>query len=107
VAAVRLSGERLLGSGSIIGRGKKGEEERRGRGFYSCGWSSIKAGSDEGLRGGELLLGSFGPGREGGEVIPVKMNLPRGSHLSVVVEGRGGITGTGSGEAGMGHGLVS
>jgi hypothetical protein len=54
VAAVRLSGERLLGSGSVIDRGKKEEEERRGRGFYSCGWSSIKAGSDEGLRGGEL-----------------------------------------------------
>jgi hypothetical protein len=49
---VRLSDEQLLGSGSEFGRGRKGEEERVGRGFYSCGWSSIKAGSDEGLREG-------------------------------------------------------
>jgi hypothetical protein len=40
-AGERISGERLLGPSSAIGRGKKGEEERRGRGFYRQGLDGI------------------------------------------------------------------
>jgi hypothetical protein len=42
------------------------------------------------MRGGELLLGSFGSREREGEVIPVKMNLTRGSHRSVRKGGRRG-----------------
>jgi hypothetical protein len=38
--AVACSGEKLLGPGSAIGRGKKGEKERRGRALYRHGMGS-------------------------------------------------------------------
>jgi hypothetical protein len=43
-AAVACSGEKLFGPGSVIGRGKKGEEERRGRPSYRRGRGDETAG---------------------------------------------------------------
>jgi hypothetical protein len=43
-AAMADSGERLLGPGSAIGRGKKGEEERRLRPSYRRGRATEGAG---------------------------------------------------------------
>jgi hypothetical protein len=92
---VRLSDEQLLGSGSEFGRGRKGEEERVGRGFYSCGWSSIKAGSDEGLREGGGYCLRRGNGHQRGHRTEVEEDWQLGPTCQREGEGSGR---TGSGE---------
>jgi hypothetical protein len=98
-AGERISGERFLGPGSEIGRGKKGKEERRLRDLYRHGagmkWQEVKRIKEGGM--------ALSPGVILGWRLKTKTALTGGARCQREREKES----TTLGEAMLGRGLVS